>query len=40
MQLGGFIFGPPILLEITSLADPIINSFVQGLKNTSTKKLK
>ena len=39
VQLGGFLFGPPVLPEITSLANPIINSFVKQLKNTGTKKL-
>ena len=45
VQLGGFligppnIFGPPIIPEITSLVNPIINSVVKELKNTGTKKL-
>ena len=39
VQFGGFLFGPPTLPEITSLVNPIINSFVKELKNTGTKKL-
>ena len=45
VQLGGFvfgpddIFGPPIIPEITSLVNLIINSFVKKLKNTGTKNL-
>ena len=39
VQFVRFILGPPILPEITSLADPIINSFVKELKNTDTKKI-
>ena len=45
VQLGGFLLDPlirvpPILSEITSLADPIINSFVKEMKNTGTEKNK
>ena len=39
VQLGGFLFGPPILPEITLLENLIVNSFVKELKNTGTKKL-
>ena len=45
VQLGGFLFGLPniigstVLPEITSLTDPIINSFLKEFKNTGTKKL-
>ena len=39
-QLGGFLFGPPILPEIIPLANPIINSFREELKNTGTKRIK
>ena len=39
VQFGGFLFGPPTLPEITSLVNPVINSFVKELKNTGTKKL-
>ena len=37
--LRGFLFGPPVLPEITLLANPIVNLFVRELKNTGTKKL-
>ena len=39
-QLEGFLFGPSILPEIISLANPIINSFKKELKNTGTKRIK
>ena len=45
VQLGRFmfcpgnIFGPPIIAEIISLANPITNSFVKELSNTCTRKL-
>ena len=39
-QLGGFLFGPPILPKVTSLlGNQIINSFVKESKNTGNKKL-
>ena len=40
LQLGGFLFDPPILPEIIPLANPIINSFRKELKNTGTKRIK
>ena len=41
VQLGGFLFGPPIqpIKEITSLANSITNSFKEEINNTGTKKL-
>ena len=39
-QLGGFLFGPPMLPKVTSLlANQIIISFVKESKNTGNKKL-
>ena len=38
LPFGEVILGASILVEITSLADPIRNSFVKKLKNTGTKK--
>ena len=37
VQIGGSLFGPPILPEVSSLTDPIINSFLKEFKNIATR---